>query len=57
MKVKVVIPFKDKDTGKVNNTGATLDCTSERYSQIRKYVAVVKEDEVKEDKPAKKADK
>lgn len=43
MKVKVVIPFKDKDTKKVRNTNEVFDCTVDRYKAIKKYVNVVNE--------------
>jgi len=51
MKVKVIEPFKDKATGKVNNTGAIIDVTEARFKEIKGYVVKV-EEEKKE--PAKK---
>lgn len=45
MKAKVIMPFKDKTTGKVLNTGAEIEVTPERLAEIKKagnYVAEVK---------------
>lgn len=56
MKAKVVMPFKDKDSGKVRNIGEVFDVTKERFAEIKKagrYVAEVKPEE----KPAKETDK
>lgn len=55
MKAKVIMPFKDKVTGKVLNTGAEIEVTPERLAEIKKagnYVAEVKAD--KETKTEKK---
>lgn len=55
MKAKVVIPFRDKITGKVMNTGAEIEVTPERFAEIKKagnYVVEVKAD--KETKAEKK---
>lgn len=43
MKVKVVIPYKDKDTKKVRNTNDVFDCTDDRYKAIKKYVKKIDE--------------
>lgn len=51
MKVKVIEPFKDKTTGKVNDTKAVLEVTEARFKEIKGYVVKV-EEEKKE--PAKK---
>lgn len=51
MKVKVIEPFKDKETGKVNDTKAVLEVTETRFKEIKGYVVKV-EEEKKE--PAKK---
>lgn len=56
MKAKVVMPFKDKDSGKVRNIGEVFDVTKERFAEIKKagrYVAEVKQEE----KPAKETEK
>lgn len=53
MKTKVIFPFKDKTTGKIQNVGAVIDCTKERFAEIRKagnYVVEVKEAAKKEEK-------
>ena len=53
MKAKVIFPFKDKTTGKIQNVGAVIDCTKERFAEIRKagnYVVEVKEAAKKEEK-------
>lgn len=36
MKAKVVMPFKDKVTGKVQKTGAVIDVTPTRFAEIKK---------------------
>lgn len=51
MKVKVIEPFKDKTTEKVNDTNAVLEVNETRFKEIKKYVVKV-EEEKKE--PAKK---
>lgn len=43
MKVKVKMPFIDKDTKKVRNTDDVFKCTTERYSEIKKYVDIVEQ--------------
>ena len=43
MKVKVKMPFIDKDTKKTRNTGNVFKCTAERYSAIKKYVEVIEQ--------------
>ena len=51
MKVKVLIPFKDKETKKVHKKGDIIDVTAKRFNEITakgKYIQLV-EDE----KPAK----
>ena len=56
MKAKVIFPFKDKATGKTFDVGAEIECTKERFAEIRKagnYVVEVKEAK----KEAKKEDK
>lgn len=53
MKAKVIMPFKDKETNKLYNTGDVIDCTPVRYSEIRKagnYVEELKAEPVKEEK-------
>ena len=53
MKAKVIFPFKDKATGKTFDVGAVIDCTKERFAEIRKagnYVVEVKEAAKKEEK-------
>lgn len=54
MKAKVIMPFKDKLTGKIHDTGTTFEVTAERMAEIRKSGNYI--EEVKEDK-AVKADK
>ena len=49
MKVKVIEPFKDKTTGKVNNTNALLDVSEARFKEIKKYVVKVKVEEEKKE--------
>jgi hypothetical protein len=43
MKVKVKMPFVDKDTKKVRNTGDVFKCTVDRYSAIKNYVDIVEQ--------------
>lgn len=43
MKVKVRMPFIDKDTKKVHNTNEVFNCTDKRYSEIKKYVDVIEQ--------------
>lgn len=53
MKVKVIQPFKDKETGKVYKTGAEIDVTPTRLKEIKKagrYVAEVKEEKKEPEK-------
>lgn len=56
MKVKVIMPFKDKKAGKVRNIGEEFDVTQERFEEIKKsgrFVVEVKQEE----KPAKETEK
>jgi len=56
MKVKVIMPFKDKGSGKVRNIGEIFDVTKERFEEIKKagrFVVEVKQEE----KPAKETEK
>ncbi len=56
MKVKVVMPFKDKEGGKVHGIGEVFDVTPKRFEEIKKagrYVVEVKQEE----KPAKETEK
>lgn len=45
MKVKVLIPFTDKHTGKTYPKGAMIEVTAERFAEIEKphYIAPVEE--------------
>lgn len=36
MKVKVIMPFKDKVSGKMRNTGEVFESTPERLAEINK---------------------
>lgn len=49
MKVKTIMPFKDKQDNKSRNPGDVFECTEERYKQIRKAGKFV----VKVEEPAK----
>ena len=51
MKVRVVIPFKDKETKKVRVPKEEFTCTVDRYKAIKKYV--VKVDEPQKAEPNK----
>lgn len=54
MKAQVIMPFTDKETKKLNKPGDVIECTKERFAEIRKsgnYVVEVKEEKaVKADK-------
>jgi hypothetical protein len=41
MKVKVVEPFRDKVTQKLNDTNAVIKVSEARYKEIKKYVVKV----------------
>lgn len=46
-KVKVIMPFKDKETGKVRKVNEIFDCTPARLAEIKKagrYVVEVPEE-------------
>ena len=47
MKVKVLIPFKDKETKKVHKKGDVIDITVKRVNEItaNKYIQIVEEKE------------
>lgn len=34
MKAKVIVKFKDKETGKVRKVGEIFDCTKKRFEEI-----------------------
>lgn len=56
MKVKVIMPFKDKNTGKVHNTKEVFECTKDRFNDINKsgrFVVEVKEEEAANKKESK----
>jgi hypothetical protein len=56
MKVKVIMPFNDKESGKVRNIGEVFDVTQKRFDEIKKagrFVVAVEQEE----KPAKETEK
>lgn len=56
MKARVVMPFMNKQTGKLCNTGDIIEISAERFAEIKKAGRFV--EEVKQEKPAeKKTDK
>lgn len=60
MKVKVVVKFKDKHTGKIHNPGDVLTVSKDRLAEILKVAPLVEElventdDKTTEPKPAAK---
>jgi hypothetical protein len=47
MKAKVIMPFKDKATGKVHKVGDVIECVPARLAEIKKagrFVVEVKEE-------------
>lgn len=64
MKARVMMPFKDKETGKMRKVGEVIEVTPTRFKEIKKsgrYVAPVTEEakaeEAQEEKPVKKTAK
>lgn len=43
MKVKVVIPFYDKEAKKIREPKEEFTCTADRYKAIKKYVKKIDE--------------
>ena len=41
MKVKVVIPFRDKVTQKLYDTNAVMNVSATRYQEIKKHVVKI----------------
>lgn len=53
MKAKVIVKFKDKETGKVRKVNEIFDCTKKRFEEILtvgKFVEEYKGDDKKETK-------
>lgn len=50
MKVKVIEPFKDKATGKVNDTNAVIEVNEARFKEIKGYVVKVEEEKKEPEK-------
>lgn len=64
MKARVIMPFKDKETGKMRKVGEEIEVTPTRFAEITKagrFVVEVKKEakteEGQEEKPAKKTAK
>lgn len=49
MKVKVITRFNDKDTKEFYKLNHVMEVSKERYEEIKKYVEIIKENELFEE--------